>query len=124
MVIIWIQKRRDEKQMRYDTLDWKSGKVIRKRKANTRMLAGVAASTAALYVGADLGVAKALEPLKVIVAECSDPVCFIGGSIGLYRVGIGDREEGFKQILNATLAQVGFYVWPKVQVAIRTGMGG
>lgn len=71
-----------------------------------------------------LGIAAALEPFKMIVAECSDPVCFIGGCLGLYRVGIGDREEGFKQVLNAGIAQVGFFVWPKIQAAIRMGLGG
>lgn len=76
-----------------------------------------------LYVGG-LGIAAALEPFKMIIAECSDPICFIGGAMGLYQIGMGNREDGFKQVLNATLAQVGFFVWPKIQIAIRAGLGG
>lgn len=76
----------------------------------------------ALTLGS-LGIADALEPFKLIIAEASDPVCFVGGAIGLYRIGIGDREGGFRQVLNATFAQVGFFIWPKIQLAIRAGMG-
>jgi len=72
---------------------------------------------------ASLGIADALEPFKMIIAEASDPICFVGGSMGLYRIGMGDREGGFKQVLNATFAQVGFFLWPKLQIAIRSGLG-
>ncbi len=72
---------------------------------------------------ASLGIADALEPFKMIIAEASDPICFVGGSMGLYRIGMGDREGGFKQVLNATFAQVGFFLWPKLQMAIRSGLG-
>ncbi len=76
-----------------------------------------------LAAGAGLGIAEALHPFKLIIAECSDPVCFVGGAIGLYRVATGDREGGFKQVLNAAIAQIGFFVWPKIQLAIRMNLG-
>lgn len=75
------------------------------------------------FFAAGLGIAAALEPFKLIIAECADPVCFIGGAMGLYRIGLGQREEGFKQVLNATLAQIGFFVWPMLQRAIRASWG-
>ena len=76
-----------------------------------------------IFFASGFGVAAALEPFKMIIAECSDPICFIGGAMGLYRVSIGQREEGFKQVLNAAFAQVGFFVWPMIQKAIRSVWG-
>lgn len=80
-------------------------------------------SNVTLYAAGGLGIAAALEPFKLIIAECADPVCFIGGAMGLYRISIGQREEGFKQVLNAALAQIGFFVWPMLQAAIRASWG-
>lgn len=96
-------------------LEWRpffQGEMVPKMPTEVKMFA------------AGLGIAAALEPFKLIIAECSDPICFIGGALGLYRIGMGDREEGFKQVLNATMAQIGFFVWPKIQIAIRAGLGG
>ena len=122
-IIYSLPHKRNVNTMRYEVIEWApffDGKIIRKRKHSNRLYASAAVG----YVAADLGIARALEPLKMIIAECSDPVCFIGGALGLYRVSIGEREEGFKQILNAALAQAGFFIWPKVQAAIRVGLGG
>ena len=105
--------------MRYYEIEWEpffEGRIVPKKKQKNH--------STYLYAVGGLGIAAALEPLKLIAAECSDPVCFIGGAMGLYRIGIGDREEGFKQVLNAAMAQIGFFIWPKIQLAIRTGLGG
>lgn len=115
--------------MRTEVLEWKpffDGRIVPKENFKPVKLyaAGIATAAAVAATGGQgLGIAAALEPFKLIVAEVSDPVCFVGGAIGLYKVAMGDREEGFKQIFNAAIAQLGFFVWPKIQIAIRAGLG-